>query len=46
MIFGVIFLPDNLLIIVFQLIKFEAPSCDIVLDILTTKLHYNHLKGA
>ena len=38
--------PGYLLIIVYQLTKFEAPSCYTFRDILITKFQYDPLKGA
>ena len=39
------FSPGNLFIILYQLTKFEAPSCDSFWDIFITKLHYEPLEG-
>ena len=39
------FLPGNLLIILYKLTKFEAPSCYSFWNIMLTKFHYDPLKG-
>ena len=38
--------PGNLLIILYKLTKFEAPSCNCFWNIRITKFHYGPLKGA
>ena len=40
------FSPSSLLIILYKLTKFEAPSCNGFWNILITKFHYDPLKGA
>ena len=41
-----IFSPGNLLIILYKLTKFEAPSYYSFLNIMITKFHYDPFKGA